>query len=218
MPDYTTLYKRIKGLKFDVEVSLKKRIVIAVDSTGVKVSDRGEWRRRSVGRKRHGWIKLHVAVDEKTNQVLSFRVTGEHAHDSEMFIPFLKQIDNRLGPGHVKKALGDSGYDSKANFNYSEKRGIAPTIKPRENADSHSKQPLTKKRLVRTIQRHGYKKWSRKAKYGLRWAVEGFFSTFKRLYGEILRATSPQGMLNEIIMKLHFYNKLINYKRPSTNR
>ena len=48
--------------------------------------------------------------------------------------------------------------------------------------------------------------------------IEGFFSTFKRLYEEFLSATSPQGMLNEIIMKLHFYNKLIAYKGPSTNQ
>jgi hypothetical protein len=192
--------------------------VVAVDSTGVKVSHRGEWRREHQGRKRHGWIKLHVAVDHKTKQVLSFRITGEHAHDSEMLIPLLKQIADRIGPNRVKKVLGDRGYDSKPNYNYSEKRGITPTIRPRDNANPKKEQPLTRKRLVKMISRHGYKKWARKAKYGLRWAVEGFFSTFKRIYGEFLRATSPQGMLSEIIMKLHFYNKLITYKGPSTNR
>ena len=192
--------------------------MVAVDSTGVKVSNRGEWRRKHLGRKRHGWIKLHVAVDKKTKQVLSFRITGEHAHDSEMLIPLLKHIANRIGPNRVKKVLGDRGYDSKPNYNYSEKRGIIPTIRPRENASPQIVQPLTRKRLVKMISRHGYKKWAKKAKYGLRWAVEGFFSTFKRFYGESLRATSPLGMLKEIIMTLHFYNKLITYKGPSTNR
>lgn len=191
--------------------------MVAVDSTGVKVSNRGEWRRKYRGKERQGWIKIHVVVDKKTKQVLSFRITGEHAHDSEMFIPLLKQLTDRIGPNQVKKVLGDRGYDSKPNFNYSEKRGIIPTIRPRENANPHTKQPLTRKRLVKTIKRHGYKKWAQKAKYGLRWAVEGFFSTYKRLYGEFLRATTPQGMIKEIIMKLHFYNKLINYKGPSTN-
>ncbi len=171
-----------------------------------------------IGRKRRGWIKLHVAVDKKTKQVLSFRVTGEHAHDSEMLIPLLKQIADRIGANRVKKVLGDRGYDSKHNFNYPEKRGIIPTIRPRLNANPEKEQPLTRKRLVKTISKHGYKKWARKAKYGLRWAVEGFFSTFKRFYGESLKATSPPGMLKEIIMKLHFYNKLITYKGPSPYR
>jgi Transposase DDE domain len=192
--------------------------VVAVDSTGVKVNHRGEWRRLHVGRKRHGWIKLHVAVDEKSKQVLSFRITGEHAHDSELFIPLLKQIADRIGANRIVKVLGDRGYDSKPNFNYSEKRGITPTIRTRGTANPGKEQPLTRKRLVKTISRHGYKKWSKKAKYGYRWAVEGFFSTFKRLYGESLKASSPQGMFKEIIMKLHFYNKLITYKGPSTNR
>lgn len=191
--------------------------MVAVDSTGVKVSNRGDWRRKHPSREMHGWIKLHVTVDKKTGQVLSFRITDEHAHDSEMFIPLLKQLADRIGPNHVKKVLGDSGYDSKSNFNYLEKRGIIPTIKPRKNSNPQKRQPLTRKRLVKTIKRHGYKKWAKKAKYGLRWAAESFFSTYKRLYGEFLRATSPQGMLKEIIMKIHYYNKLITYKPPTTN-
>ncbi len=201
-----------------MKLALKKSIVIAVDSTGVKVSHRGEWRRKRQGRKRHGWIKLHVCVDHKTKQVLGFRITGEHAHDSEMLIPLLKQLADRIGPNRIRKVLGDRGYDSKPNYNYAEKRGITPTIRPRENASPYTRQPLTRKRLVKAISRHGYTKWARKAKYGLRWAVEGFFSTFKRLYGECLKATSPMGMLKEIIMKLHFYNKLITYKGATTNR
>lgn len=205
VPDYTTLFKRIKAMKFDLEIRAKKTIVLAVDSSGFKVSNRGEWRRKHRGRKRHGWIKLHVAIDKYSKQVLSFKITGEHAHDSELFIPLLKQVDQRLGPGRIKKVLGDRGYDSKQNFNYMEKRGITPTIRPRTNANPEEKQPLTRKRAVKTIRRHGYQKWGRQAGYGLCWEWKIFFSSFKRFYGEFLRATGPQGMLNELIMKLHFY-------------
>lgn len=95
----------------------KKELVVAVDSTGLKVNHRGEWRRLHLGRKRHGWIKLHVCVDKHSGQVLNFRVTGENAHDSELFIPLLKQIADRIGPNHINKVLGDRGYDSKRNYN-----------------------------------------------------------------------------------------------------
>jgi hypothetical protein len=74
-------------------------------------------------------------VDKQSKQVLGFRITGEHAHDSEMFIPLLKQIESRIGANRIKKVLGDRGYDSKTNFNYSEKKGIIPTIRPRINAN-----------------------------------------------------------------------------------
>ncbi|BAI62620.1 hypothetical protein MCP_2548 [Methanocella paludicola SANAE] len=43
VPDYTTLFRRIRALKFDLEICLeKKELVVAVDSTGIKVSHRGE--------------------------------------------------------------------------------------------------------------------------------------------------------------------------------
>jgi len=32
----------------------------------------------------------------------------------------------------------------------------------------------------------GYKKWAKKVKYGLRWAIEGIFSSLKRKLGKIL--------------------------------
>ena len=112
-----------------------------------------------------------MAVDPKTKQVLSFKVAGENVHNSKMFIPLLKQIINRIGPNRVRKVLEDTPYDSKPNYNYSEKRGILQTIRPRGNSNPEKKQPLTRKRLVKTIKRYGYKKWAGKAKYGLRWAV-----------------------------------------------
>lgn len=127
-------------------------MVIAVDSSGIKVSNRGEWRRDRQGTFKRGWIKLHVAVDKNTRQVLSYRITDEHVHDSEMFISLLKQIDRQIGPGRIKKVLGDRGFDSKPNFNYAEKRRIIPTIMPRKNSNPENDQPLTRKRIVKTTQ------------------------------------------------------------------
>ena len=38
--------------------------MIAVDATGIKVTNCGDWMRR----KRKGYVKIHVAVDTKTKQ------------------------------------------------------------------------------------------------------------------------------------------------------
>jgi len=35
--------------------------------------------------------------------------------------------------------------------------------------------------------RLGYKKWTKRVKYGLRWAIEGTFSSLKRKFGEDLK-------------------------------
>jgi hypothetical protein len=54
-------------------MSQGEEVVIAVDSTGIKVTKRGEWMRR----KRKGYIKIHVAVDTRTKQVVSLEVSDE---------------------------------------------------------------------------------------------------------------------------------------------
>jgi len=51
--------------------------------------------------------------------------------------------------------------------------------------------------------------WSRVTIYGMRWKVEGLFSSIKRIFGEGVRATSREGMFREIRMKVNGYNRLI---------
>jgi hypothetical protein len=58
-PDYSTISLRIPKLDTGYEPRGGEEVVIAVDSTGIKVTNRGGWMRR----KRKGYIKIHVAVD-----------------------------------------------------------------------------------------------------------------------------------------------------------
>ena len=44
----------------------------------------------------------------------------------------------------------------------------------------------------------------------MRWRVEGFFSSFKRISGEGVQATSRERMFREIRMKVDSYNMLID--------
>lgn len=136
---------------------------MAIDSSGIKAGNRGEWRRTGRRSKGHGWVKLHVLVDVKTKQVLSFKITDENVHDSEMLIPVMKQLENNVGPGKVESTLGDRGYDSHKNFNYMERRRVRPGIKPRVNASIEKKTTRIKKkhcsdntrRRVRELEKRG---------------------------------------------------------------
>ena len=53
--------------------------VIAIDSTGIKVTNRGEWIRHKWKVKR-GYLKIHIAVDIKRKRILSLDVTSEQVH------------------------------------------------------------------------------------------------------------------------------------------
>lgn len=64
--DFTTMWWRVSriNLKLDPSVHLNEDVVIAVDSTGIKVANRGEWIRHKWS-SRKGFIKIHVAVDTR---------------------------------------------------------------------------------------------------------------------------------------------------------
>lgn len=47
------------------------------------------------------------------------------------------------------------------------------------------------------------------AGYGMRWKVEALFSSIKRIFGESVRATSPEGMLREVRVKMNCYTMLV---------
>ncbi|MER5175919.1 MAG: transposase [Candidatus Nitrosocosmicus sp.] len=61
-------------------------IVIAIDSTGIKVTNRGQWMRdkwKARSNKNKGYLKIHIAtVNVKSKKILSMKVTDEHVHDS----------------------------------------------------------------------------------------------------------------------------------------
>ena len=68
IPDYSRICRRINRLDIkinddDDKTSLQHadNFVIAIDSTGVKVTNRGEWIRHKWNVKR-GYLKIHVAV------------------------------------------------------------------------------------------------------------------------------------------------------------
>jgi hypothetical protein len=83
--DYTIIWWRIAKMKINLASSVKlgKDVTIAVDSSGIKVSNRGKWIHKK-WRGQRGFIKVHIAVDTKTNQILAIEVTKEDLGDGKM--------------------------------------------------------------------------------------------------------------------------------------
>ena len=68
VPDYSTLNRRIRKLTIPVDIDASSRVYeLAIDSTGYKVSNRGDWIREK-WKRRKGYIKLHIAVDVKSKK------------------------------------------------------------------------------------------------------------------------------------------------------
>lgn len=88
-PDHTTIGRRISKLDLRIDEHLirsNELVVIALDSSGVEVTNREDWIRNPYCVDRRGWLKLHVAVDTRSKQILSMEVTEEDAYDTGMLI------------------------------------------------------------------------------------------------------------------------------------
>jgi len=66
-PDHSTIHRRFLKMDFIPPAITSEEIIIAVDSSGIKVHKRGEWMREKY-KKRRGWIKIH-RIDVETKQI-----------------------------------------------------------------------------------------------------------------------------------------------------
>ena len=223
-PSYGHICKRINKLNIDIK---RKKIddddddyvVISIDSTGIKITNRGQWMNEKWKvQNKKGYLKIHVAVDIKTKEILALEVTDEKVHDGRM----LKKLANHMlyssssnssssnsssesNMVKVKSVLADGAYDSNANFRYLEDKKIKPCIKIRKNSIiSIRNNRLRNKEVI--LQSKDLLKWKRKRKYGHRWIAETAFSTIKRTFGEYISATRFQNMVKEMMIKVSLYN------------
>jgi hypothetical protein len=207
--DYSALNRRVNKLQIELEDSLLKSndpVSIAVDSSGVKVHNSGDWIRH-VWKVRKGYVKIHFAVNIKTKQVVSMDVTSEKVHDSKR----LKRLVNRAKQNgvRVKRVLGDGAYDTKADFKFLSDNRIKPVIRVRSNSVPKSNGCLPRKESVIEQQNFKPKSWSNIHRFGYRWRVEGAYSCIKRIFGEYVTAKKFVNMAKEMALKVSIYNTFI---------
>src|SRR5581483_602825 len=176
IPHFSTINKRLNKLQIDINENVGNDIVIAVDSTGIKLANRGEWMHHKWHLGRKGYLKIHIAVDIKKKRILSLEVTSEEVHDGNM----LKNlVDNASENNNLKGIVADGMYDSNNNFRYLSNRHIKPGIKTRSNSKVRSTNCHARNISV-LRQQTNLKRWKRSVSYGHRWIAETVFSSIKR--------------------------------------
>jgi hypothetical protein len=205
VPDYSTIDRRVSklGIKLD-EKDYGDDIVLAVDGSGIKVSNRGDWIRHKWKVKR-GYLKIHIAVDVKRKKILALEVTDEKVGDGQMLQPLVEEASKK---GKIAKTIGDGAYDTKSNFRYLDDKGIEPVIKVRKNASRRAGGCMPRKLVAQEYLRDP-DTWKRTHGYGQRWMAETVFSSFKRTFGEYVSAKTMRNMANELMLKASLYNLII---------
>jgi hypothetical protein len=209
IPDYSTINRRVNKL----DIRINKRIgnddiVIVLDSTGIKVTNRGEWLPHKWNI-RKGYIKIHVAVDIKKKKIVSLEVTTEEVHDGMML---KKLIENAAENNDVKRVIADGAYDNNENFRYLSDNGIEAAIKVRKNSSANKITDSHPRNIVVLQQLKNFEKWKDSVSYGYRWIAETVFSSIKRMFGECVSARKYSNMVKEMMLKASLYNTFITRK------
>lgn len=83
-PDHATIHRRVSKLNLNLADSLrnsKEPVIIALDASGVRVTNRGNWIRKKWG-ERKGYLNVHFAIDIETKEVKAFEVAAGETGDN----------------------------------------------------------------------------------------------------------------------------------------
>ncbi len=198
---YTQICRRINKLKISFEC-LEENLIVAIDGSGEKVSNRGEWMRQK-WKVRRGWVKV-VIMGTTDGKVVDIRVGNEKLDERKSARGMIRKNYKK-----ISKVMMDGLHDSKSTFNLCEKYNLETAIKIRKNARTRSKGSPRRRKEVIKYKKLGHDEWVKEVGYGYRWpASEGIFSGNKRIFGECVRAIKKRNMYQEIQLKFWAYNKL----------
>ena len=227
-PSYGHICKRINRLNINIKRDKiddddddddDDDLIVSIDSTGIKVTNRGQWMdKKWKMQNRKGYLKIHIAVNIKTKEILALEVTDEKVHDGKMLKKLVDHVLDSSSSGgsnnnqplnrirRITASAADGAYDSNSNFRYLQEKGIKPGIKVRKNSVISPKNNDLRNEEVILQTKEDLLKWKKQRKYGHRWMAETAFSTFKRTFGEYVSATRFQNMVKEMMIKVSLYN------------
>ncbi len=123
---FSQIRRRILKLPLNFDAK-SNNLIVGVDGSGMKVSNRGEWIRQAWGIRR-GWIKVVILGDSKGN-IVDVRVGNEDLDERKSGRVMIKKNCR-----NIKKTMMDGLHDCEDTFNLCSKLGIDTAIKIRENA------------------------------------------------------------------------------------
>jgi len=177
----------------------KKKMTIAVDSTGFSTHQSSTWYDIRIARQgsRRDCIKLHIGVDVHTGVVHSFTTTRWNRHDSREFARLIKHLPE------LEKVLGDAAYSSRANCQLVADKHGTPYLSFRVDA---ARRPRGSLAYVVSFQTRKRDPEGWLAVYHLRSIVESVFSSMKRRWGSFLQSRKRWMQKRELALKVLAYD------------
>ena len=224
VPSFSQINRRFLAMDIaPVAIPTSAPVVIAIDSTGVKVYGEGEWKCRKHGySKRRTWRKPHLGVDVATGLVHCHTTTENSAGDESQLEELLEQLDEQ--PAEVSTVCLDGAYDNYGNYESLPGRNITPVIPPRKNAvkwygeregdmDEHPRNVALDR-----IEELGRKGWKQEALYHRRSLSETAMFRFKTIFGATQFSRRFPNQQQENKLKIKLLNKMTALGMPRSEK
>lgn len=228
VPSYTQLQRRSATLEVElaaarttIDANRAEAIHVVVDSTGLKVYGEGEWKVRGHGvSKRRTWMKMHLAVDSSTSEILSTVITPNSVADCEVFEDLIDGVDEP-----IEQISADGAYDKSGCYDAIEERAeqqqqpIAISIPPQRNAKirrhgNANAPPHPRDENLRQIRAIGRKQWKIESGYHRRSLAETAMFRFKTIFSPKLSSRRFATQATEVFIKCSILNKMLQLGKP----
>ena len=210
IPTYSLTCKRAKGLSTKLpKLSSCRPKTVIVDATGIKIQGEGEWKVKIHGKGRpRKWIKLHVAIDERTQEIVGEISTAATVDDGKAFPKVVRQVR-----GRPKLVIGDGAYDDQDVRKLIREKGGKCLIPPPSNAVCHGTD-LERDDAIKVIRAFGGDKvaksiWGKLSGYSRRALVETTFSRYKKMFGERAFSRTQERIILENRLKCVLLNRMM---------
>lgn len=168
---------------------------VAMDSTGLATTTASAYFQSRRGQRCRQWVKVSTVVICGSLLPMALVVDWGPSND-RVQVPALLQQAQAVGP--VGQLYADAGYDAEwIHARCREEWGAESLIKPNgQRADGTRNGKWRAGMSTEHLQERGY---------GIRWAVESFFSGLKRTMGAALCSRRPDQMLAEAAFRVLAY-------------
>ena len=215
-PNYTTLCRRSRSLKFNLNFRKSSQARhILVDATGIQVIGEGVWKKLQHGESRHQvWKKLHITMDADNHDILSAVMTDSVRLDCNYLPGLIEQIK-----GPIRQITGDGAYDKKNCYQTAYQRNAKPVFPPQHNAgvqrNKYKKEAALEAR-DKTILEIGrgpdraqrLREWKKRHSYHRRSLIETMMLRMKTIFGDQMRSRSTCNQATDLLVRCYAINKI----------
>jgi IS5 family transposase len=219
VPDHSTLCKRGKDLKVNLQKKTSQSLNIVMDSTGLKIYGEGEWKVRMHGvSKRRTWRKLHVGANPEDGEIQAVILTENNVSDDQVVEELLGQIEQI-----IIDFAADGAYDKRKVYDSLNVHSpdVNILIPPRKNAriwkhGNAKTERLKRDENLRSIRKYGRKEWKKNSGYHIRSLVETAMFRLKTIFGNELSARLLETQTTQALVRCAALNKMTHLAMPQS--